>query len=160
MKVKDFGKTEGEIVDLVLPIADEHNVNLWDVRFEKEGSLWYLRVFIDSDEGIDMNKCEEVTRPINEILDKKDPISESYILEVGSPGTERRLCRNYHFEWALGKIVTVSLIHPQKGEDREITGTLMAYDEKSVTVDDRKIDFDDISYVKLYDDFDYSSVTE
>jgi len=64
------------------PIADELGFFLWDVRFEKEGATWYLRVLIDKDGGIDMDDCEAFTRPMNKVLDEADPIAQSYVLEV------------------------------------------------------------------------------
>ena len=84
MKLKKYGNTEQKVYDLVKPITDELGYFIWDVSFVKEGALWYLRIFIDRDEGITINDCEIVTRPVSDMLDKEDPISQSYILEVCS----------------------------------------------------------------------------
>ena len=76
--------TVGIVTDLVRPITDELGLDLWDVRFEKEGSIWYLRVFLDKEEGVNIDDCENVRR-LSPILDEVDPIAQSYTLEVSSP---------------------------------------------------------------------------
>ena len=78
--------TVDRITELAQPLADELGLFLWDVRFEKEGATWYLRVLIDKDGGVTMEDCENFTRPFNKILDEEDPISQSYVFECGSPG--------------------------------------------------------------------------
>ena len=89
MKLKAFGATEQRIYNAVKPIADEFGFQIWDVRFEKEGAYWYLRIFIDQESGITIEDCEKMTEPVNKLLDEQDPISQNYILEVGSAGLER-----------------------------------------------------------------------
>ena len=93
MKLKKFGATEKKVYDLIKPITDELGYYLWDVSYVKEGAMWYLRVFIDRDEGITIDDCEKVTEPVNKILDEADPIAQSYMLEVGSAGLERELLK-------------------------------------------------------------------
>lgn len=84
------------------PIIERLGLSLWDVRFVKEGAEYYLRVFIDSENGITIEDCENVSRAIDEPLDIADPISQSYCLEVSSPGVERELRTDEHFAafWA------------------------------------------------------------
>ena len=76
---------------LVRPVVEGMDLRLWDVRFEKEGPDWFLRVLIDRDEPLDTDTCEAVSRAIDPLLDEADPIEQSYYLEVGSPGLGRRL---------------------------------------------------------------------
>ena len=83
---------------LVRPTVEGFGLRLWDVRFEKEGPDWFLRVLIDRDEPLDTDTCEAVSRAIDPILDEADPIDQSYYLEVGSPGLGRRLTRPEHYE--------------------------------------------------------------
>ena len=70
--------TVGIVTDLVRPITDELGLDLWDVRFEKEGSTWYLRIFLDKEEGVNIDDCENVSRRLSPILDETDPIVQSY----------------------------------------------------------------------------------
>lgn len=157
MKVKDFGSTEGKVVDLVLPIADKLGYDLWDVCFEKEGATWYLRIFIDKQDGVTIEDAEKMTEPVNEILDKEDPISQSYILEVGSPGLERKLHRSYQFEGCIGMKVILSRVHASAGEEKETTGILEAFDEdnSTVTIDGKVIELEKVAYVKLYEEWEF-----
>ena len=87
---------------LVRPVVEGMDLRLWDVRFEKEGPDWFLRVLIDRDEPLDTDTCEAVSRAIDPLLDEADPIEQSYYLEVGSPGLGRRLTRPEHYEQLKG----------------------------------------------------------
>ena len=98
------GGTVGTVEALVTPVLEQLGMRLWDVRFEKEGASWYLRIFIDHPDGIDIEDCEAMTRPVNEILDQTDPISQAYVLEVGSAGLERELNRTWHFDASIGQL--------------------------------------------------------
>mgnify|MGYP000637488583 FL=1 len=75
--------------ELAAPILEEMGLQLWDVVYEKEGSGWYLRYYVDKEGGIDINSCEAFSRAISDVLDEADPIDGSYTLEVSSPGIER-----------------------------------------------------------------------
>jgi len=158
MKFKKFGGTEQKVYDLIRPITDELGYYLWDVCYEKEGALWYLRVFIDQDEGISINDCERATAPISKLLDEKDPVDQSYILEVGSAGLERDLLKEEHFEVCQGDKVRIRFIRETNGE-KEITAVLAGADKEGVSVIDesgneRKFPLSDIAFVKLYMDFE------
>ncbi len=158
MKFKKFGGTEQKVYDLIRPITDELGYYLWDVCYEKEGALWYLRVFIDQDEGISINDCERATAPISKLLDEKDPVDQSYILEVGSAGLERDLVKEEHFEVCQGDKVRIRFIRETNGE-KEITAVLTGADKEGVSVIDesgneKKFPLSDIAFVKLYMDFE------
>ncbi len=157
LNFKKFGNTERKIYDLVKPITDELEYFLWDISFVKEGAVWYLRVFIDRDEGISIQDCEAVTAPVSDMLDREDPISQSYILEVGSAGLERELVREEHFEACIGDVVQIRLIRAVDGE-KDIIGTLLSAGRDEITVGDddgneKKYMLSDIAHVKLYLDF-------
>ncbi len=159
MKIKKFGGTEKLVYDLVLPIAEELGYDIWDVSFEKEGAYWYLRVFIDHEDGITIDDCEKMTRPVSSILDEKDPISQNYILEVGSAGLERTLCQKWHFESCIGETVQAHAIRPIGGE-RDWIGELTAFDGEKITVavDEEKtaeLNIAELAYVKLYAEIDF-----
>lgn len=134
MKLKKHGSTEQLVAELAAPIADSLGLILWDVRFEKEGAAWYLRVFIDKEEGINIDDCEAMSRPLSDLLDEKDPISQSYYLEVGSAGLERDLVRESHFAASIGAEVRARLIRPDGSGAKEYTGILTAFDKESVTL--------------------------
>ncbi len=130
-KKRGSGKNIASTVEaLLLPKVTELGYILWDVVYEKEGPLYYLRITIDSDEGITIDDCERVHRAIDPILDEADPIENSYTLEVSSPGMERELRRPEHFEAFLGAPVEVRFFAPRDGK-KSVTGELASYDAES-----------------------------
>ncbi|MBR3969823.1 MAG: ribosome maturation factor RimP [Ruminococcus sp.] len=158
MKLKKFGATEQRIYDLVKPITDELGYFLWDVCYVKEGASWYLRIFIDCDEGITIEDCEKVTEPVNKLLDEVDPIKESYMLEIGSAGLERELVKDEHFEVCEGDKVRIRFIRAVDGE-KEICAYLRSADKNAVSVEledgtAAEYPFADIAFVKLWFDFE------
>ncbi len=97
------------VFTLIKDTVEAEGVSLWDVRFLKEGASWYLRVFIDKPDGITIDDCTNVSHAIDPIIDEADPIDKAYYLEVCSPGLERELTRDFHFEAALGQKVKIRL---------------------------------------------------
>ena len=155
---KKTGNTVERIRELAQPLCEELGLFLWDVRFEKEGATWYLRVFIDKDGGIEITDCENFSRPFNKILDEVDPISQQYVFEVGSPGLGRDLKRPEHFECCVGDEVRIKTIRPVEDE-RDFIGTLVSYENKEFEIEVAekgtiKLKLTDCSFVKLYDDGD------
>ena len=149
--------TVAVVTALIEPIIEKFGLELWDVRFEKEGSSWFLRIFIDKDGGIGIDDCENVSRAVDPLLDEADPIENSYILEVSSPGIERELVKDSHFLKYIGEPVHVRFIRPVNGE-RDFIGILKEYDNGSCTVElseDSTVNFslNETSFVKLYYDF-------
>ncbi len=154
---KKQGNTVSLVWELAEPIAEELGLSLWDVRFLKEGAVWYLRIFIDKPEGVTIDDCEAMSRAIDEPLDRLDPIEQNYCLEVSSPGIERELVRDEHFEAFLGAPVMVKLIRPNENGIREFKGTLLSHDKENITImleGDKKITIQkkNAVYIKL-DDF-------
>lgn len=142
---------------LAEPIIQEMGLLLWDVRYEKEGSSWFLRYFIDKEGGVTIDDCEKFSRRMSDILDEADPISQSYYLEVSSPGIERDLIKDWHFAQYIGSPVSVRFIRPVEGV-RDFVGELTAYEDGKITVlleDDVEMTFDksETAFVRLYDDF-------
>lgn len=151
--------TATAVWELVQPIVEGFNLQLWDVRYVKEGSQWFLRVFIDKEGGVDINDCENVSRAIDKPLDDLDPITDNYILEVSSPGVERELVLDAHFEQFIGADIMVKMIRPIEGMGKEFKGVLKAYCDGDVTIRDHSDENEiviakkDAAYIKL-DDFD------
>jgi ribosome maturation factor RimP len=108
-------KVEEIAAEMVQPIVDALAFELVDVEFLKEGANWYLRVFIDKPGGIAIDDCQAVSEQLSDKLDETDPIKQSYILEVSSPG-ERPLKKDRDFERFKGEIVEVKLFQPLNGK--------------------------------------------
>lgn len=145
--------------ELVAPIIEELGLQLWDVRFEKEGNQWYLRFFIDKDGGIHMDDCVEVNQRVSKLLDEEDPISQNYILEVGSPGLDRFLLKDEHFQQYIGSTIKVRLIRPVENR-RNFTGELLSKDGQVITMqpDDTEkqlqFEFKEAAFVRVHFDFE------
>ena len=82
---------EERVEKLIEPIIEKIGYELYDVEYAKEGKNYFLRIFIDSEKGIDLNDCEKVNDAITDILDEENYIKEQYFLEVSSPGIEKVL---------------------------------------------------------------------
>lgn len=157
---KSGGNTVEIVTSLVMPLIEEQGLILWDVRFEKEGSMWILRIIIDKAEGIKVDDCENISRPFDKILDEADPIDQSYCLEVASAGLERELTKQWHFNQCAGQKVCARLIRPLDGE-RDFIGELQKMQDNIVTInlldDDTVKVFEtslkDVAYVRLYIEF-------
>ena len=144
---------EQKTEEILLPIVEEYGFELVDVEYVKEGSNWYLRAYIDKPGGIGVNDCEAVSRRLSDILDEKDYIEDSYILEVSSPGLDRPLKKEKDFARSIGKDVEVKLFKAIN-IDKELVGILKAYDEDTVTLemeDETEMQFkrSDIARIRL-----------
>ena len=107
------------------PIVLEYEYEIVDVEYIKEGSTWFLRIYIDKPGGIAVDDCEKVSRALGVILDEKDPIKEAYILEVSSPGLDRPLKKEADFKRSEGKLIDIKLfkaIDNQKEFQGELQG--------------------------------------
>lgn len=125
---------EQKTEEILLPIVEEYGFELVDVEYVKEGGTWYLRTYIDKEGGISIDDCEKVSRRLSDILDEKDYIDDTYIMEVSSPGLGRPLKKEKDFKRSLGKEVdirTYRMIDKQK----EFTGILKDYDKDTVTIE-------------------------
>ena len=148
--------TVERVCAMAAPLAEQLGLELWDVRYLKEGSDWYLRVFIDKPEGVGINDCVEMSHALDGPLDAEDFIPNAYILEVSSPGVERELTKPEHFEKMRGKKVKIKFIRAYEGQ-REYSGTLEDYENGEITIslDDEKkicVNKKQTAYVRL-DDF-------
>ncbi len=116
------------VYSLIKETVENQGVELWDVRFIKEGASWYLRVFIDKDSGITIDDCTNVSHAIDPVLDEADPIDKSYYLEVCSCGLERELVKPEHFKKVLGQKIKVKLYKAVEGV-KEFEGTLISCED-------------------------------
>ena len=134
-------------------LKEQEGIELVDVEYVKERD-WYLRVFIDKAGGIEIDDCQALSERLEKVLDEKDIIRDSYILEVSSPGLDRQLKKPRDFVREQGKKVDVTLYAPVDGT-KEFTGVLEAYheDAKTVTIDGKAWPLEKISVIRLHIDF-------
>lgn len=129
-----MAKVTDLVAKLAAPAVEAAGCELWDVEYVREGSEYYLRLYLDKEGGVDIDDCEAISRAVDPILDEKDPIPESYHFEVCSAGLERTLKRPSDFERFLGSPITVKLYRPRNGL-KEIPCVLKDYQDGRVTVE-------------------------
>ncbi|HIZ23377.1 MAG TPA: ribosome maturation factor RimP [Candidatus Blautia faecigallinarum] len=141
---------------LLAPIVEAEGFELVDVEYVKEAGEWYLRSYIDKPGGITLDDCEAVSRVFSEKLDEEDFIKEPYIMEISSPGLDRPLKKEKDYQRSIGKRVEIRTYRPI-GKEKEFCGTLTAYDNNSVTIEEegQALTFDkkDIALIRLAVEF-------
>lgn len=141
------------VYSLIKETVEAEGVSLWDVRFLKEGASWYLRVFIDKEDGVTIDDCTNVSHAIDPIIDEADPIDKAYYLEVCSPGIERELTRPFHYEHFIGEKIKVKLYKAIDGK-KEFIGTLKSVTDKIVLETEENeltLDFKEISKANSFE---------
>jgi Uncharacterized protein conserved in bacteria len=128
-----MSKTTEIVWNLARPAAEKCGCEIWDVEYVKEAGSWYLRIYIDKENGVSIEDCEAMSRELDPILDEADPIQESYIFEVSSAGAERELKRPSDFERFIGSNVELKLYKGIDGQ-KQFVGTLKAYKDGDVTI--------------------------
>ena len=126
---KGNGGVVGAVRKIAEPLAEELGYFLWDVEYVKEGADMYLRITIDSEEGITIEDCEKMHRAIEPLLDEADPIEDAYHLEISSPGIERDLKNDFQISACEGWEVEVRLYAPINGSKSHF-GTLEPLDNE------------------------------
>lgn len=129
-----MAKIDEALEALALPVCERHGVYIYNTEYKKEGSEYYLRLFIDKDGGVTIEDCENVSREISPMLDDLTFIKDAYIFEVSSPGIDRLLTRDWHFEKVMGEEIDIKLFAPIDGS-KEISGILKAYSDGNITIE-------------------------
>ena len=127
---------EERVESLIKQKIENIGYDLYDVEYSKEGKNYFLRIFIDKPEGIDLNDCEKVNDEINELLDEADYIKEQYFLEVSSPGIERVLRKDKHLEKNIGKEVNIKLFKKDEKGKKEYQGVLKEFNDHVIIIED------------------------
>ena len=125
---------EAKTEKLIQPILERLSFELVDVEYVKEGSVWYLRAYIDKEGGITVNDCETVAREMNTLLDEEDFIPDSYTFEVSSPGLGRPLKKEKDYVRNMGKKIEIRT-YRSINRSKDFCGFLKAYDATSVTIE-------------------------
>ncbi len=157
---KKGGNVVAAVRAIAEPLAESLGYFIWDIEYVREGAQWYLRITIDSEEGIDINDCEKMHRAIDPLLDEADPIEDAYTLEVSSPGIERDLKNDMQIEACRGWDAEVKLYAPIDGS-KIFRGILLGFDENGDVVlglseDETKI-FKRAAVAKINTVFDFDA---
>ncbi|OUR62445.1 ribosome maturation factor RimP [Colwellia sp. 39_35_sub15_T18] len=136
-----MAKFEQKLTDMLRPAVEETGKELLGVEFISAGNNSVLRLFIDHENGIDVDDCAEVSRQVGAILDVEDPISSEYNLEVSSPGVDRPLFELSHFRQVVGETINVKLSMPLNGR-RKFKGILAAIENDTLIIEVDGIDYE------------------
>lgn len=133
-------KVEDTVREITESVIGELGLELVDVEYVKEGSAWFLRLFIDKPEGITHDDCQAVSEKVGQLLDEKDPIPMAYVFEVSSPGIDRPLKKTGDFERFKGNKVRATTFAPIGGR-KEFIGELLglADDQVLIEIDGKQV---------------------
>lgn len=151
---------EKRLEEMLIPIVTPLKLEIYDVEYVKEGSDWYLRVYIErldqSEGGVDIVECEKVSRALSDLLDQDDFIEDSYILEVSSPGLGRVLKKDKHLQKSLGEEVEIRTYKPIN-KQKEFVGLLKSFSDSEITIETEEEEITlnraDVALVRLTFDF-------
>ena len=141
-----------KVENLIKKPINDLGYELYDVIYTKEGKDYFLRIYIDKDNGIDLNDCEKVNDAISDLLDEANYIKDQYFLEVSSPGIERIIRKNEQLEKNIGETIYVKLFKPLNNK-KEYVGILEKYDDNFIEITDEdliKLDRKNISIIKKF----------
>lgn len=149
MQTKDIIK---KVTDYAMPIIEENNFELVEVEFVKEGSNYYLRLYVDKEGGFSIQDCEKVSRYIEQKLEEDDIIEKAYILEVSSPGIDRILKKDSEYIKYKGRIVDIKLYKPIE-KTKEFQGELVGLIDNQIVINEEgtelKFDRKDVAVCRL-----------
>lgn len=131
---KNLANIEERVENLIKSTIEKIGYELYDVEYTKEGKNYFLRIFIDKPEGIDLQDCEKVNDAINDLLDEADYIKEQYFLEVSSPGIERILRKEKHLEQNIGKEIQIKLFQKDRNQKKEYRGILKEFNAEKIII--------------------------
>lgn len=130
--MKKQTKTE-MLMDLLYPAVSELGYEPVDLTFEKAGQDWVLTLYIDKEGGVTLDDCQAASHRASDLLDEADPIEQSYLLEVSSPGIDRPLKTERDYLKQIDKRINVNLYAPID-KCKKFVGVLKAYDGKTITL--------------------------
>lgn len=126
--------TGEELTRLLEPTIEQLGYELADLELKLAGRDSLVRVFIDKPEGVGLADCETVSRQVSAVLDVEDPVPGHYVLEVSSPGLDRKLKKPAHFRRYVGEEIRVQLRFPVEGR-RKFRGRLIAAGEDTIQIE-------------------------
>ena len=146
---------EQKVENLLKKKKKKIGYELYDVEYAKEGKNYFLRIYIDKPEGIDLKDCEKVNDEISDLLDEADYIKEQYFLEVSSPGIERILRKDKHLEQNKGNEIVIKLFKKDEAGNKEYQGILKDFNEEFIELDENiQVERKNIAQIKTVYNWD------
>lgn len=145
-------KIKSTVEEMIQPYLNEQGFELVDIDYVKEGSNWFLRVYVDKEGGIDIDDCVMISEQLSAKLDENDPIPTVYFLEVSSPGAERPLKKAEDVAKSVGKNVFVTTYEAVNGM-KEFEGKLLSFDNGELVIEAGKkqytVPYDKVASARL-----------
>ena len=133
MKEDQQGQIQRQVEEVAESLVISEGMELVDLEYRREGPRWMLRLFIDKEGGVNVDDCARISRELGDLLDVKDLIPQSYVLEVSSPGLNRRIRKKEDFSRFAGQRVQLWLSSPKEGR-KKILGYLVGVEGEEVVV--------------------------
>jgi len=147
---------ESRLEEILRPITERYGVEIYDVEYVKEVGDYFLRAYIDKENGVTIEDCENVSRALSALLDNDDFIEDAYTLEVSSPGLGRTLKKDKHLQKSIGAQIEIKTYKPIDGK-KEFSGILKSFDHDTVVVEEEEQETSfhraDIAQIRLALDF-------
>jgi len=124
---------DNRLTEMLEPAVEAAGFELVGIEYIRAGKHSTLRIYIDHQDGIDVDDCVEVSRQCSAVLDVEDPITNEYNLEVSSPGLDRPLFKPHHYEERIGEIISLQLVMPSNGR-RNFKGEVISVEGEMITV--------------------------
>ena len=112
-----------QLSELIQPVVEAMGCELWGIEQLSMGRYSTVKIYIDSERGVNIDDCAKVSRQVSSLLDVEDPLNGEYTLEVSSPGLSRRLFKLDHYAAFIGSEVRIRLKRPYEGQ-RKYSGQL------------------------------------
>jgi ribosome maturation factor RimP len=144
---------ENKLQALLAPAVEALGFDLWGVEHLTQGKHSLLRLYIDSENGVQVDDCARVSDQVGAVLDVEEPISGEYVLEVSSPGVDRRLFRLEQYGAYVGEELELRLRSPFEGR-RKFKGILRGIEGEDVV-----LLVDDHEYLLPYGNVDRAQLT-
>ena len=142
------------LTNLIEPVVEGLGYELLGIEYVSQGRHSILRLYIDSEQGIELGDCEQVSRQVSGVMDVEEPLKGQYVLEVSSPGLDRPLFKAEHYVRQIGQTVRIRLRRPQDNQ-RKFSGELVAADEEGIllrnaeTGQETRLSYDNIEKANL-----------
>jgi ribosome maturation factor RimP len=133
MKEDQQAQIHNQVEEICESLVVSEGMELVDLEYRREGPRWMLRLFIDKEGGVNIDDCARISRELGDLLDVKDVIPQAYVLEVSSPGLNRRIRKKEDFSRFVGQKVQLWLVSPKDGR-RKIVGDLVGVEGEEVVV--------------------------
>ncbi len=129
-------KLEEDLIALIEPVVTAEEMELWELTFRREAGGWILRVLIEKEGGVTHEDCEIISRQLGDLLDVEDLIDRPYNLEVSSPGMDRPLKKDSHFQRFAGHEAKITTKISLNGQ-RHFKGKILAVKDGCIILEDR-----------------------